>query len=77
MPDEKKPKCPECGIELEGNPETCAKCGLQLSDYRSFFRFFKTAAKQLQDEEAAAAAEKKDKAPKKLSTMDYLRGKRG
>ena len=73
-----KPKCPSCSVEIEGTPEVCAKCGFNLKDYPSFFAFFKTAAKQLKDEETAAeAAAKKEKDSKKpASVMDSLLGRK-
>lgn len=71
-----KPKCPDCGVELEGTPEKCAKCGFEIQDYSSFYKFFKTAAKQLSAEEEAEAAKNKPPAAKKRSTLDYIRGKK-
>lgn len=73
-----KPKCPNCGVEIEGTPEVCAKCSFNLKDYPSFFSFFKTAAKQLKEEEetAAAAEREKQKQKKPASVMDSLLGKK-
>jgi hypothetical protein len=77
MPSD-KPKCPSCEVEIEGTPDSCAKCGFNLKDFPSFFSFFKTAAKQLKREEDAAKAadeaEKKKKTPP--SVMDSLLGKK-
>lgn len=75
MPEAKK-KCPECDVELEGDPEECAKCKLPLKDFGMFFRLFKTAAKQLTAEEDALAAAELAKKPKKLSVMDSILGKK-
>ena len=76
-----KPKCPECQVELEGDPDVCAKCGFLIKDYRSFFRFFKRATSDMEAEkQAKEAAEKKQKEEEqkkqKRSTMDYIRGKK-
>jgi len=73
-----KAKCPNCSVEIEGTPETCAKCGFDLKTYPSFYSFFKTAAKQLKQEEEAAETERKKKEGEKkpASVMDSLLGKK-
>jgi hypothetical protein len=73
-----KAKCPSCGVEIEGTPEVCAKCGFNLKDYPGFYTFFKTAFKQLRGEEEAEKTEreKAEKAKKPVSVMDSLLGKK-
>lgn len=76
-----KPTCPECGTELVGEPETCAKCQFDLSVYPNFYRLFKVAKKKAKEEDDAAEAlrieeEKKKKPIKKPSILDNLRGKK-
>lgn len=54
MPEEKKPKCPECETELvliDGKlPKKCAKCGFQIAAGKQFDRlmdaYFKNKKKQ-------------------------------
>ena len=73
-----KPKCPNCGVELEGTPEACAKCGFDLKTYPSFYSFFKTAMKQMKQEDEAAETERKKKEAEKKPTgvMDSLLGRK-
>lgn len=52
MPEEQKPKCPDCETELilvDGKlPEKCAKCGFHLKGFGGFSRWFGVAAKQFE-----------------------------
>jgi hypothetical protein len=77
MPEDKK-RCPNCDVEIEGTPESCAKCGFNLKDYPSFFSFFKTAAKQLKKEDEAEAerVQKEKDSKKPASVMDSILGKK-
>jgi hypothetical protein len=65
-----KRKCPECDVEIEGDPEECAKCKFPLQSHGVFNRLFKASIKQLSAEEAA-----KKPAPKP-SAMDLILGKK-
>lgn len=78
MPETQKPKCPNCGVEIEGTPEACAKCGFNLKDYPNFYGFFKTAFKQLRAEEKAEEdrLEQEKKGKKPAGVMDTLLGKK-
>jgi hypothetical protein len=69
MPETKK-KCPECGVEIEGTPEECAKCHFPLEGYGIFSRLFKAGIKELQEEE------KTRQPPPKPSAMDLILGKK-
>lgn len=72
-----KAKCPGCDVELEGEPEECAKCGFEIKGYKTFYRMLKAGMSQLQAEEEAAAAAAADKKKKdKPSAMDLLLGKK-
>jgi ribosomal protein L34E len=74
---ETKPKCAECGVEIEGDPEVCAKCGFDLHGFRSFFRIFKAAAKRVSDEDAEQQAKDAlEKKKSKPSVMDSILGKK-
>lgn len=65
-----KRKCPECDVEIEGDPEECAKCKLPLKDFGIFNRLFRASAKQLAAEEAAKIPAAKP------SVMDSILGKK-
>lgn len=73
MLEEKKPKCPECGIELEGTPDECAKCGFPLAQYPAFSRLFKRSIKALREEEEE---EQRQNPTKKPSVLDSVLGKK-
>lgn len=73
----KKPKCPECGVELEGEPETCAKCGFEITGYKTFYRLLKAGMSQMKAEQEAAEAEAAAKRKtEKPSAMDLILGKK-
>ena len=72
-----KPKCPGCGVELEGEPEECAKCGFEIKGYKTFYRLLKTGLSQIMAEEKAEEEESaKQKKTKKTSVMDSILGKK-
>jgi hypothetical protein len=59
-------------VEIEGTPEKCAKCGLNLSAFSDFFDLFETAVDHLEKKRAAAQPPEK----KKQSTMDFITGRK-
>jgi len=80
-PTPPKPKCPSCGVEIEGTPDSCAKCSFDLKEFPGFYSIFKASMKKFNaeqaEEEKARKAEEDAKKPKKVSTIDYIRGRKG